>query len=172
MVNVKVTIFKSKSLFSKGNFSFFSARFQVVHGELSELAKQPSVDHVNQEGSFLISKDQLVASLESQGFSPGPQTFAGILGEKIALMTALLVAPRPTELDPCPQANIQGSGTLPMRKRLSTLAKPDLSTRAEATPWVRMESPAHSTGLTLNLVPTLISWEFPLPRRAWSLVKL
>ena len=102
MVNYRITILKSKHLFAKGKFSFFSIRFQKIEENLSELEKKPILDYDNQEGSFIIGKDELTVSLESQGLSLGPKTLAGILGEKVALLSSLLSGPRPTELNPRP----------------------------------------------------------------------
>ena len=116
MTYIRVTITKSKHLFFKGSFSFFPVRFQKVEGSLTEIEKQPIIDHMNQEGSFVISKEDLAASLKSHGFALGPKTFPGILGEKIAVMSAVLSGPKPTDLNPRPVDINLGAKEIPDAK--------------------------------------------------------
>lgn len=85
----KLTAFQKK-LFIKGKFNFYAIRIEKVVGNLTEMEKKPYFNSEEGSESFVISREELDASLKAQGLGQGPKTFLGILGEKVAIMGNLL----------------------------------------------------------------------------------
>lgn len=85
----RITTFQKK-LFFKGKFNFYPIRVEKVVGNLTEMEKKSQFNAEEGSESFVISREELAASLKAQGLGQGPKTFLGILGEKVAIVGNLL----------------------------------------------------------------------------------